>query len=533
MPTNAEERIWLYANALKGAMGLDRMLVSAMLVAETKAEYKGRDLTKEGAYEAMLIVADKLQTTNPFKDPEQFYKAYEQMSDSPDWEQLLYEGMKYDKLGSILVPDALLPEMTTYISEETQSVLIAEAEKFVPNLKATVNDHKNCHFTLTSTSALYSKVLQRIFEGCENVTVRNTSIYSYGFLNEKFDLIISVPVFGGRNLAEDSSTFMCREYDMVALENLLLHISSLGRLVIVMPARITFAGGRVNDLRKFVTQMYKLEVIAELPDGIFQNTGIKTFLLVIGDGRTEDVVIRRYVAPDRKTKRCPVESLEFSDDSFAMLDELEDIGNWSIDKLLAQQDEEYMKYQASGTRKIPLGEVAEIFRGKSISKKSASGEIGVVNISNIGQYEIDYDSLDKLDEEERKVQNYILQEGDVVLPARGTAIRTAVFHEQSYPCIASSNVIVIRPKASTLNSMFLKIFIDSPIGNSMISALQQGMNVMNISYRDLKLLEVPFPGIKEQEKAAEEYEEAYQKYVRTITESEMRWKETLSKLQKF
>ena len=69
MPTNAEERIWLYANALKGAMGLDRMLVSAMLVAETKAEYKGRDLTKEGAYEAMLIVADKLQTTNPFKDP--------------------------------------------------------------------------------------------------------------------------------------------------------------------------------------------------------------------------------------------------------------------------------------------------------------------------------------------------------------------------------------------------------------------------------------------------------------------------------
>ena len=56
-----------------------------------------------------------------------------------------------------------------------------------------------------------------------------------------------------------------------------------------------------------------------------------------------------------------------------------------------------------------------------------------MNISNIGQYEIDYDGLDKLEEEERKVANYILQDGDVLLPARGTAIRTAVFREQSYP----------------------------------------------------------------------------------------------------
>ena len=192
-----------------------------------------------------------------------------------------------------------------------------------------------------------------------------------------------------------------------------------------------------------------------------------------------------------------------------------------------------MRYQASDTRKIQLGEVAEIFRGKSVTKKDTTGSIGVVNISNIGQYEIDYTSLDKLDEEERKVQNYILQEGDVVLPARGTAIRTAVFHEQGYPCIASSNVIIIRPKANTLNGMFLKIFIDSPIGNSMISSLQQGMTVMNISYKDLKLLEVPFPVFEEQEKVATEYRKAYEDYIETISNAEKRWNDTLSRLQDF
>src|SRR5699024_12163674 len=48
-----------------------------------------------------------------------------------------------------------------------------------------------------------------------------------------------------------------------------------------------------------------------------------------------------------------------------------------------------------------------------------------------------YAGLEHLQEEESKVFNYLLQEGDVLLPARGTAIRTAVFHEQSHPCIRS------------------------------------------------------------------------------------------------
>ena len=310
-------------------------------------------------------------------------------------------------------------------------------------------------------------------------------------------------------------------------------MSTIGELTIVLPGRITFSGGRINDLRRFVTQMYKLEMLAELPDGIFRNTGIKTYLITVAAGRTEDVVIRRYEAVDRKTKRGTVEKMDITEDTFAMLEEIEEIGDWSIDKLLTQQDEEYRKYQTSDIRKIQLGEVAEIFRGKSVSKKNTNGDIGVVNISNIGQFEVDYSSLDKLDEEERKVQNYILQEGDVLIPARGTAIRSAVFEHQSYPCIASSNVIIIRPDQRKLNSIYLKIFIDSPIGNSLISSLQQGMTVMNISYKDLKVLEIPFPPLAEQERIAKEYKESYTEYVKSISEAEKRWNDTLGKLQKF
>jgi len=532
MSGTQKDRIWMYYNSLRGTMDTSKMITGAMLVAETKSENRGKELNKEEAYEAMLVVTGKLHAGNPFKSVDQFYQAYMQVDENPDWENLLHQGFENGNYGVIMAPDPLMKVMEEYI-EGASTVLIAEGEKFVPNLKTTVDAHLDCDFTITSQNALYVKVIERVFEGYDNVTVIETNIYKYGFLNEKFDRILSVPVFGGRDLAEDADNFMCRETDMVALENLLLHLSASGELAIVMPARITFAGGHVNDLRKFVTQMYKLEMIAELPDGIFQNTGIKTYLITVGSGRTEDVIIRKYEALGRKTKRGPVKQMKISEDTFAMQEEIEENGDWNIDKLLAQQNEDYMKYQASDLRKIPLGEVAEIFRGKAVSKKDQTGDIGVVNISNIGQYDIDYDGLDKIEEEERKVQNYILKEGDVVLPARGTAIRSAVFHEQTYPCIASSNVIVIRLDQKKMNSTYLKVFIDSPIGNSMIGSLQQGMTVMNISYRDLNVLEVPFPSIDEQGKIAKEYEDSYKQYKESISEAEKQWKDTLGKLQKF
>ena len=222
-----------------------------------------------------------------------------------------------------------------------------------------------------------------------------------------------------------------------------------------------------------------------------------------------------------------------TDDTFVMLSELEEQGDWNIDQIFAQQDEAYLNYQRSNLRKDMIGNVAEIFRGKAITKKDPSGNISVVNISNIGDYEIDYAGLEHLQEEERKVFNYLLQEGDVLLPARGTAIRTAVFHEQSYPCIASSNLIIIRPDAKILDSTYLKIFLDSPIGNKLISSAQQGTTVMNISYRDLKVLEVPIPPLDTQKAVVKEYLEELKNYRETVAAAEKHWAEVLTKLQTF
>lgn len=531
-----ERRLMAYWDRMRGAVAYDDYITATVLINEVKKMCvgQGEEVTAEQAYASLLEAADRIGVRNPFRDKDHFFFVYRESLElkKTDWEGAIAQVASSSRMP--LLPTPLVDVYKERFRGKPETVLIAEAEKFVPNLQSMVDENINSEFVLTTQNMVYAKALQNVFEGYENVEIVITDIYHYEFINKRFDLIMSCPNFGGRTLAEDQ-TFMCREYDMVALENLSLHLNSGGELVIILPGRITFAAGKVSDLRQFIQQNYTIKELAELPEGTIEYCGIKVYLLDITNVRPsdDDIVIRRYTAGEKKTRRSAVKTLEVSEDTFIMPVELEEQGDWSIDRVFAQQDEEYLNYQKSSIRKDLIGNVAQVFRGKSVSKKDPSGSIGVVNISNIGEYELDYEGLDHFEEEERKISNYLLQEGDVLLPARGTAIRTAVFHEQKYPCIASSNVIVIRPNDRMLDSTYLKIFLDSPIGNKLISGAQQGMVVMNISYKDLNVLEIPIPPMEQQRKVVEEYIKELRRYTGTIAAAQKRWNEVLGKLQEF
>lgn len=536
MNKEQEKKMDAYWNLLRGAVTTDDYITATVLINEVKNRSKNEiaDESADTIYSLLLQAVDELKIRNPFSDKDRFFFVYQECKrfEKLDWEGAIALMARASRMP--LLPEPIIKVYEERFSKKSETVLIAEAEKFVPHLLRIVDENINSEFVLTTQNFVYAKALEYVFEDYDNVEILTTDIYRYEFVNKRFDLIFSCPAFGGRTLAEDTN-FMCREFDMVALENLSLHLNTGGRLVITLPGRITFASGKVNDLRQFIQTSYTIKEIAELPEGSLEFTGIKVYLLDIENTRPgdDDIIIRRYAAGERKTRRALITSLEVVDDTFVMLDELAEQGDWSIDRIFAQQDEEYLNFQKSSVRKELIGNIAQVFRGKAVSKKDPAGNIGVVNISNIGDYEIDYESLDHLQEEERKVSNYILQEGDVLLPARGTAIRTAVFHEQTYPCIASSNVIVIRPNEKELDGYYLKIFLDSPIGNKLISGAQQGMTVMNISYKDLNVLEVPLPPMEKQQATAKEYREELKKYKETVAKAEKQWNGVLKKLQTF
>ena len=529
--------VMAFWDSLRGAIAVDDYISATVLVSEVRKRLgdESANFTAEQAYTTLLMVADSMGIRNPFRDKDHFFLVYKESLklERMDWERAISQTASASKMP--LLPTPLVKAYEERFSNHPDSVLIAEAEKFVPHLQRMVDENINAEFVLTTQNVAYASALEKVFEAYENVQIATTDIYQYEFLSKRFDLIFACPNFGGRMLSDDQN-FMCREFDMVALENLSLHLNDGGRLVITLPGRITFASGKVSDLRQFIQMTYTIKEIGELPEGTMEYTGIKVYLLDLENNRPDDdddIVVRRYSAGEKKTRRSAIDTLEVTDDTFVMLSELKEQGDWSIDRIFAQQDEDYLNYQNSAIKKDLIGNVAEVFRGKAVSRKDPAGNIGVVNISNVGDYEIDYSGLDHLQEEERKVSNYLLQEGDVLLPARGTTIRTAIFHEQTYPCIASSNLIVIRPNAKMLDSVYLKVFLDSPIGNKMISGAQQGMTVMNISYKDLKVLEVPIPPFEKQQAVSKEYLDELAKYKETMTAAQKRWTDVLTRLQKF
>lgn len=532
------DRLYSFFNAIRGnntpteyestlAVLKKTMDLQAVAVDE---DFNQCELSDEQLYELMRDVSDEFGVANPFPDRERFFDVYRTLRNFEEvtWTDIIEYG---DRRAKFRIPEVLVDEMEHNFIEGFQEVLIPEAEKFSPCLERLIEAHGDSHFTLTTMDNFYYKVLTEMFSDNDMVDVKQTSIYEYEFTSEKFDLILAVPVFGVRDKADEFSTFICREYDMIAAENLALHLRSEGILSIVLPAKITFGGGRVKELREFLQSMYCVKEIADLPSGLFENTGVKTVLITITTGRTDEVTIKRYVTETERSRKDGLSKLIVQDDTFVLEDELADMGDWNVDRIFESQDEDWIKFQESNVKKQELGTVASIFRGKAINRKDPNGSIGVVNISNIGEYEIDYAGLDHLEEEERKVTNYLLKDGDLLIPARGTAIRVAIFKEQSYPCIASSNVIVIRAIDESLSTTYLKLFFDSPLGRKMLVTRQQGTAVMNISYKELNNIEIPLPSIEEQKQISEIYMRELELYKKTIQEAENRWNSVLEDLR--
>ena len=361
MKIDARNEVENCLQMLGGAVAPSDYIIALLLLKNVKERMNNQIVgaTDDQLYICLLEVADKVGVQNPFRDKEQFAFIYRSMgeSDPINWEELMAQVAVMSKMP--LVPKALVDVYRERFAINPKTVLIAEAEKFVPNLQPMIEENKNTKFVLITQNETYANVLKNIFGKYGNVEVLVSDIYRYGFTNSRFDLIFACPNFGGRMLSDDPN-FMCREFEMVALENLLLHLNDGGRLVITMPGRITFASGKISDLRQFIQMAYTIREIGELPEGTISNCGIKVYLLEIENNRPNedtDIVVRRYSASSKKTRRAAVTSLEVTDDTFVMLSELEEQGDWSIDRIFAQQDESYLNYQSSKVRKSALGDV--------------------------------------------------------------------------------------------------------------------------------------------------------------------------------
>lgn len=102
----------------------------------------------------------------------------------------------------------------------------------------------------------------------------------------------------------------------------------------------------------------------------------------------------------------------------------------------------------------------------------------------------------------QRSERYILQENDVIVMARGTAMRVGLVTKEisKSVVVATANFIIIRPDKTKINGEVIFAFLRTNIGVKLIKSLNTGAVIQHIPASTLRDTKVPVPPKEQQSK---------------------------------
>ncbi|HEQ3639431.1 TPA: restriction endonuclease subunit S [Streptococcus pyogenes] len=188
-------------------------------------------------------------------------------------------------------------------------------------------------------------------------------------------------------------------------------------------------------------------------------------------------------------------------------------------------------YLADSREKVTLGTVVDCFKGKAVSSKVVPGDVGLINLSDMGTLGIQYHQLRTFQMDRRQLLRYLLEDGDVLIASKGTLKKVCVFHKQNRDVVASSNITVLRPQ-KLLRGYYIKFFLDSPIGQALLDAADHGKDVINLSTKELLDIPIPVIPLVKQDYLINHYLRGLTDYHRKLNRAEQEWEYIQNEIQK-
>jgi hypothetical protein len=161
-------------------------------------------------------------------------------------------------------------------------------------------------------------------------------------------------------------------------------------------------------------------------------------------------------------------------------------------------------------RTVPLGEVASIFTGLTVSRRT-SDELNAPKEHVVGVADLDgqggvapRQALEAVPlGGGRGFDKYRIQDGDVLLTARGTALKVAVVGPETAGALASSNLLVVRPDPSRLHPGALAAWLLGPRGEAELRGrTRSSALLLSLTPGELADVRVPVPSLEVQRQAA-------------------------------
>lgn len=509
----------------------EEMVDIVLRIVLVKKELAKRNKSYINAIELYQIMNEVCWQMESFSgSPEDFYKIFRAVEELLKNKEDLINIVQNDAMNMVVEPALEQIFVNTVEHSNAKSVLILNIEGFSVNLLKAVKKHPEIQFSFMMNNLSKRDcymLLKEIYAECCNVSFIEHDLYSLDYHNgKKYDLIIAVPRFGSIGNSELKNFFLTNSWDLIAAEQLLKSLNNGGILRIVLTPKILFSVGKESHVRKYLLENYKLLEIADLPAGLFNKvTMVKTVLVTLTTGLSDKIQVKKYVSDKPLARKTECTVLNIAAEETVSIENLQADDSWNI-SLLMESDDEVAKYKNSGLPMVSLKEIADVFRGKATSRLPDGNKVGVINIADIVDNEIDYEKVGFVDDEQQNIIKYLLEDGDVLISSRGTTIKVARFNaqEKQYIPAVNFNVIRLHDEAKTkIKSRYLQIFFASSIGQKLLSSLQRGGVVMNINAKDLYSLNVPLLPLQEQQKIIDKYNSEFKRYKETLKQIEDRW----------
>lgn len=383
---------------------------------------------------------------------------------------------------------------------------------------------------------LISYIRSRFLNSGINIEINNESFFTYNY-DEKFDMVYGTyPFMLDYKFNKDIPIIENWQLDFVLnkkytsnalwLINSMQLINEKGIAIVVVPNGVLVNWADENIRRCLIDNNW-LDTIINLPNNFFPHTGIATSLVILRKNR-ENSLVRMIDASNIFTSLRRINIFSDEDINYIM-----DIYQKSVefpnDVTTTNEVIKNNNYNLSTSKYlvsdelingIKLGDVTlKVFRGHQMNAKKLddiSNNINtelkyrLINISDIHLAGFINEDLQLINPDEiRKIDKYCVQKGDIVITAKNTTIKSAVYQgNNDYKDIIASNLIVIRVDQTKIDPYYLKAFLDSEIGEKAIKSIQTGTTIASINPGSLEEMRISLLPMEQQMNIAKEYKES-------------------------
>ena len=493
------------------------LFVSKNVIKESKINFESKELKslREDLYNLLIdLSVEELRQMVKEVLYQNHYKKYETWSSvTPQLNDLAYYLLELDKTDDNEVLD-LCSENGTFITKVLESNFPDKAQK---TIYANEINYK-CAYIGKLVSDIFSNDITKVEIFSKDIFKENLVV--------NFDKARIFCPFGMKLLSNElNSTCMFKDIIFKTISNsewafidrALCNKKDNFRAVAMVTGKSLW-DNQTSLYRKHIIEGGYLEGIIELPTRVLPNISIQLYLLTFSNDNKKvkfldasSLIIKNR---NRFSEREKVVTLDVG----SILDAYFDCKNTkTIDEVLELKN---LTPSLVNVKKreikngVNLSELAEVFTGNQYTLKNFVGMVSeeetgysILRSNDIDDYIVNLNNLIHINYTGTKFDKYCIKYGDVIVTSKSSKVKVGVIDfEPKEKIIVTGGMTIVRPDITKLNPIYLKVFLDSELGQQSIKAIQKGIKVITLNSKDLSEIKIPLIDIEKQKNIANQYE---------------------------